>query len=134
MEGKPAIWVIASQAGSGRQIQSMFEKARLINPIKVITNDQEFTNALACDGECPQVVLLDLGMPELPWKVMDQFHERRIEPCVIALIDQSSENLLDRAYGAGVKSYLRKPFAFREFLERARILELQFALGHDHSG
>ena len=131
MESKPAIWLIASKE-TGKHIHGIFSEARLINPIKLIENESELAAVLQPGSLEPRLVLLDINLPDgTAWRSVQLLVERRLESRLIALVDTGSEALLDRAYGSGIKTYLRKGFSFPDFLERARALDLRFVLGSD---
>src|SRR5262245_22196058 len=130
MQGKLAIWVIASRK-TGKGIKAIFNEARLLNPVKLIETSIELAAALQPGYPPPRLILLDLNLPGgIAWDTLKMLCERRLEFLIIALVDARSEALLDRAYDAGIKTYLRNDFAFADFLERAHVLDLQFVLGH----
>jgi DNA-binding NarL/FixJ family response regulator len=130
MEGKPAIWVIASESNTVRRVTHLFNKARLINPVKPIETNEELSAAFHPGYPPPRLILLDVSMLDgLCWEALNTLRNRKFESKVIALVDGESEALLDRAYEAGIKTYLRKDFTFEDFLERMRAVDLQLVLG-----
>ena len=80
-------------------------------------------------NNCPLLILVDLSIRAV-WEILELLQRER-DGCgypVIALVDDETECLLDRAYETGVRTYLRRPFTFAEFIERARLMRLQFRL------
>jgi DNA-binding NarL/FixJ family response regulator len=132
MEGKSAIWVIASRR-IGKHVQDVLDGARLINPIKLIETSGELAAALHSRQSPPPLILLDVSLPDgVSWDALKTLGTCKLESQVMALVDGESETLLDRAYEAGIKTYLRKDFSFSDFLDRARALNLQFLLGREN--
>lgn len=91
---------------------------------------REYTVLLAATGQegvrlCfdhhPDVVILDLGLPDLPGlEVLTQIRAESSVPVIILTVqdsDQEKETLLD----AGADDYLTKPFSMTELLARIRV-------------
>jgi len=91
---------------------------------------REYTVLLAATGQegvrlCldrhPDVVILDLGLPDLPGlEVLTRIRAESSVPIIILTVqdsDQEKESLLD----AGADDYLTKPFSMTELLARIRV-------------
>ena len=127
--GNGEIWVCPNGLKAGRHIKTMFEEGKLLNPVRLIDHTFDFHSHFSSDAACPLLLLLDLSC-ENAWDILASLREipaTRDLP-VIALIDDTNESLLDRAYEAGAKTYLRTPLAFSEFVLRARLVGLNFLI------
>jgi PleD family two-component response regulator len=127
-----AIWICAETFEDGRHIKKVFDEANLLNPVEVVENAFDYSAFFESGTNLPLIVLLDLGMPyNRAWNILSAARGTIADEkvCFIGLIEDSTETLLDRAYDAGVKSYLRKPLTFVQFLERARLLNVEFVIG-----
>ena len=83
------------------------------------------------EEECPDVVLLDLGMPVLSgWGVLEVLNERAEIPRtpVIVLTGWAGEDVQERAHRLGAAGALIKPFEIEELL-----YVIEGALGGDGS-
>jgi len=82
------------------------------------------------EGEPRPVQLLFLELAtEWCWSLLEELQtvSEFSKLPVVALVN-GNEELLDRAYEMGVKTYLRMPFTFPEFLERSRLLNLRYVI------
>jgi two-component system chemotaxis response regulator CheY len=67
--------------------------------------------ALALDGPAPQMVLLDLLMPEMSgMEALALIRERWPETPVLVISSMDSASLVDEALRAGATGYITKPF------------------------
>lgn len=126
-----ALWILGDNLETGRHIKKIFDEANLLNPIRLIDNDFDCKAYFQAGKDLPLLILLDLGLRnQKAWDILDAARGTEAENTVrfIALVEASTEALLDRAYDAGVKTYLRKPFTFLQFLERARLSNMQFVI------
>ena len=127
MQQSNSILVAAKTKAASRHIVKIFEAANCLNPMHVFEDVHSLKKLIG--QVCPILLLVDLGMRSA-WDVLEVLQTER-DGCafpVMALIDDETEKLLDRAYDTGVVTYLRKPFTFAEFIERARLMRLQFGL------
>ena len=75
----------------------------------------------AVHREAPDLVILDLGLPDLDGvEVCTQIRESRNTPIVV-LSARGSENDKVRALDAGADDYVTKPFGTAELLARVRV-------------
>ena len=76
-----------------------------------------------CDSFAPDLVLLDLHLPDLPgWEVLSRLQRddaTREIPVVVISADVTSHQI-NRLMAAGARAYLTKPFDMQEFF---RIIE-----------
>ena len=125
------IWVCARNGEAGRHIKKVFNEANLFNPLRIIDSSFDFNAHFKSDDENPVLLLIDLDLPdERAWRIISAVHGTRFESRLrmIALVDNATERLIDRAYDSGVRSYLRKPFSFADFLGRVRLLNMQLII------
>ncbi len=98
-------------------------KAGLANPIDVARDGQQALDYLFRQGEfadqagadLPMVVLLDIGLPRLSGlevlqKLRADSRTRRIPVVILTSSDEKTDR--QRAYEAGVNSFVRKPVDF----------------------
>ena len=127
------IWIWASNAEDARHLKKIFDEVNLLNPITFLDTHTPFRASELTTR--PIVALLDLSLPnDRAWEILAE--ARNItdgELRFLALIQPGEESILDRAYDAGVKSYLVKPFTFMQFIERARLLQLNSLLSASKS-
>ncbi len=73
------------------------------------------------EGQHPDVVILDLGLPDLPGQeVLRQLRQKSDVPVIILTVnntDKEKETLLD----LGADDYLTKPFSMTELMARVRV-------------
>lgn len=72
------------------------------------------------EGEEPDIVLLDLRLPELDgWEVLEHLKERGVieRVPVVAISAHASPMTKERAREVGFRSYVSKPFTPQELLE-----------------
>ena len=85
---------------------------------------RRLTEAMAAlDTRAPDIVLLDLGLPDGDGITLVTYLRRRQEPLPV-LIMTARDALSDRLLGldSGADDYLVKPFALAELLSRLRAL------------
>lgn len=125
-----AVWVWASDCETGRHIKKIFDDANFVNPVRLVDSNLSFEESMQNALARPLVGLVDLALPHgKAWNILEGARALTGgQISFIALLEAGSESFLDRAYDAGVKSYLTKPFAFAPFLERARLLNMHVSL------
>ena len=113
------IVLVEDNADDAELICRAFRRAKLANPIEVIGDGETAIRrlgerAVACDGERPALVLLDLKLPRRSgFEVLEWLrgHEpTRLWP-VVVLTSSSEGSDVKRAYELGANSYLVKPVA-----------------------
>ncbi len=117
-------------------MQRAFAKAKLINPVQVVSDGEMALSYLKGVGEfhdrekfpLPMLILLDLKLPRrsglevLAW-IRDQEPPIRRIP-VVVLTSSKQSNDVNRAYELGANSYLVKPVAFEGLLDMVKALEM----------
>ncbi len=121
-------------------IRRAFSKARLSNPLHVVSDGDAAVSYLAGEGAyadrvrhpLPCLVLLDLKLPRrsghevLEWKRGQAGHVARIPVVVLTSSRESAD--VNRAYDLGANSYLTKPVAFEGLLEMVKGLGLYWVV------
>jgi len=116
-------------------IKRAFQKAQLVNPIRVVSDGQEAIQYLRGDGDyadrerfpLPTLVLLDLKMPRMggfdviSW-VRQQPGLKRL-PLVVLTSSRDGPDI-NRAYELGANTYLVKPVEFDGLVEMMKNLSL----------
>jgi CheY-like chemotaxis protein len=116
-------------------IQRAFQRAQLLNPIRVVSDGHEAISYLRGDGKyadrhefpLPALVLLDLKMPRLggfdviSW-VREQPNLKRL-PLVVLTSSREGPDI-DRAYELGANTYLVKPVEFDGLMDMMKHLSL----------
>lgn len=140
MDGFKWIVVATEMVQDSLEIKEQFEKGLLLNPVHVIKNGEELLAYLRGAGiyanrqkfPLPKVLILDLQLPDRgAWDVLEYLssHPGLIEEVrTIVLTAPGHEKEVERAYELGAKSYLFKPFSFADFLQRSRILGVNWVL------
>lgn len=112
------IWVVDDDEEMLRAIKLMLGVLDL--------NATTFLNARSAaqallDGECPDLMILDINMPEVTGLDLLEFIRRRpatkLLP-VVMLSTEASDVMVDRAQSLGADAYVAKPVTLEE-LERA---------------
>jgi CheY-like chemotaxis protein len=120
-------------------IHRAFERAKVLNPLRVLPDGDEAIRYLAGLGPyadravhpLPALMLLDLKLPRrgglevLGW-VRDQPGLRRL-PVVVLSSSRRTEDV-SRAYDLGANSYLVKPVGFKPLLALIRSLDVYWVL------
>lgn len=82
-------------------------------------------------SERPDIVILDVGLPEMDgWTVLERIRELSEVP-VLMLTSHGQESDKVRGLRAGADDYLTKPFGIAEFVARVQAL-LRRSAGADH--
>jgi CheY-like chemotaxis protein len=120
-------------------IQRAFGKARILNPVRTVSNGDEAVAYLSGEGQFgdrsaypfPVLVLLDLKLPRrsglevLGW-IRSQPGLKRLP---IVVLTSSKESIdINRAYDLGANSYLVKPVGFDSLLELVKSLEIYWMM------
>lgn len=109
-------------------MQRAFTKARLANPLQVVTDGEEAINYLSGEGKyadrdqhpIPLMILLDLKMPKrngfevLEW-LRDHKELAHIPVVVLTASDQQPD--IEKAYSLGARSYLTKPGRLEDLVQ-----------------
>ena len=121
--GKGEVWVFGGDSETSRHIAKVL--AGLVNPVRVIENSFDFEAFFLSDETPPLLLLLDLSNKR-SWQIINLATQHGVDQqiTIVALVDAATEHLVDRAYEAGAKTYLRKPLVFSDFVKRAKLLNL----------
>lgn len=139
MRMEPVVLLVEDNVDDVILIERAFEKARIVNPLRVVGDGDEALDYLGGRGKyndraaypLPAFVLLDLKLPRRSG--LDVLTWMRSEPCVkripVIVLTSSRESVdVDRAYELGVNSYLCKPVAFDALLEMVQTLNVYWLL------
>jgi CheY-like chemotaxis protein len=130
MQKVGSILVASENREKARHIAKIFGDANFLNPIAFATNMARALGLMRGEDSSIWIQLLFVELSaEWIWDLLEAFkeEENHSKIPIIALVN-GNEALLDKAYEAGVKSYLKLPFTFAEFLERSRLLQLKCVL------
>jgi len=126
MAQNESILIATGDGEKSAQIGRLFQEARLLNPI-LLADDPEKARSLLLDQSETPVSLLLLELKEKwSWEFLKWLDAAREKCRVIGLIAENQAALIDKAYEAGVATCLKMPFQFSEFLEKSRLLKLQY--------
>jgi DNA-binding response OmpR family regulator len=104
-------------------ILRMLERGLTAAGHQVLTADNGEDGAILAVEEGVDVVLLDIGLPELDgYEVLSRIRGRMPELPVLMLTARDDIDNKVRALDRGADDYLTKPFAFEELLARVRAL------------
>ena len=84
-----------------------------------VANDQK-SGQIACSSRCPDLVLLDLGLPDKDGIFLIQEIRSYSDIPIIILSARDGENSKINALDLGADDYLTKPFSTSELLARIR--------------
>src|SRR5688572_5620011 len=118
------VWVVDDDEEMARAVSLMLQL--LDYTAKHFTNPRPAAQALLA-GKLPDLLILDINMPEVSGLDMLEFLRRRPEwkdlPIII-LSSESADSMVDKALLLGADSYIMKPVTIQE-LERAMTTALQ---------
>ena len=104
-------------------IRRMLERGLTAAGHQVQTAESGEDGAMLAVEEGVDVVLLDIGLPELDgYEVLSRIRARRTDLPVLMLTARDDVDNKVRALDRGADDYLTKPFAFEELLARIRAL------------
>ncbi len=120
-------------------IQRAFAKARILNPLRTVSNGDEAVAYLSGEGQFadretypfPLLVLLDLKLPRRSGlEVLGWIRGREgLKRLPIVVLTSSKESIdINRAYDLGANSYLVKPVGFDSLLELVKSLEVYWIM------
>jgi two-component system response regulator len=120
-----------------------FTKNNILNEIVVARDGIEALDYLfgtgAHEGRAlrvmPEVILLDLNMPRMggieTLKRIRENKRTKLLP-VVVLTSSDEEQDMTESYECGVKSYIRKPLDFNQFVDAVRQLSLYWMVLNQH--
>lgn len=102
------------------QIRKLLEISLEANGYKVLFAVNGKDGITVCASHLPDMVLLDLGLPDIDGQiVLQQLREWYTRPIIILSV-KSAEDEIVRALDKGANDYLTKPFRTQELLARMR--------------
>src|SRR5512142_2453729 len=118
------IWVVDDDADMTDAIRLMLRVMK--HEAAAFPNARKAAQALLA-GQCPDVMIVDINMPEVSGLDLVEFVRRRSEwkqlP-VLMLSTEAADVTVDRALALGADGYVTKPATIEE-LERALMLVMQ---------
>ncbi len=126
-------------------VKRAFKKARLSNPLSIVTDGVEAINYLSGDDKysdreeypLPMLILLDLKLPRksgldvLEW-LKNQETLKRIPVVILTSSKESTD--VNRAYDLGANSYLLKPVSFDGLTELVENLKMYWLILNEKPG
>ncbi|TXK51540.1 response regulator [Pontibacter qinzhouensis] len=106
----------------------------ILMPLEFLMRKSGYEVYIACNGteamesidkELPQVVVLDLMMPDVDGYEVCRYLRRKKEmgqAKVIIISAKTKEEDMQKAYAAGADMYLPKPFSTRQLVEKVKEL------------
>ena len=139
MSAGHVILVVEDDPNDVLLIQRAFGKARILNPVRTVSNGDEAVAYLSGEGPFadreaypfPVLVLLDLKLPRrsglevLGW-IRSHPGLKRLPIVVLTSSKESAD--INRAYDLGANSYLVKPVGFDSLLELVKSLEVYWIM------
>lgn len=123
-----SLLLVDDEAANLRLLSSVLEQAGYTNIIS--TQDPRDALPLQLEHNC-DLVLLDLNMPHMDgYEVMEQFSAVFGDqlPPILILTAQEFQGLRQRAFDAGARDYVTKPFDIAELLSRVcNLVEMKLA-------
>lgn len=133
MQNQAVFLIVEDNSDDALLLRLAFNKARIVNPIQVVSSGEEAISYLNGTGKyqnraefpLPQLVLLDLNMPGmsglqvLRWIRQDP---KLSKLRVIVLSGSDAMRDVSDAYAAGANSYLVKPGDLERFVEISKAL------------
>lgn len=133
MSDHAVILLVEDQEDDVFLIRKAFEKARVPNPIHVVSDGEEAVSYLLGVGKyanreeypLPDLILLDLKMPRMSG--FDVLNWRRRQPGlnkIPVIVLTSSDQIweVNRAYALGANSFLVKPGDFQDYTRLAHVV------------
>ena len=97
--------------------------------VRAVSSNRDARGALV--GEWPQVLVLDLGLPDGSGEELCAWLQGRPRPAILILTARSTVQSRVRCLDLGADDYLVKPFAVAELRARVRALGRRSAAGFD---
>ena len=113
-------------ADGDKRIRNLINITLKAHDYKCITADNGESAILLTSSNNPDVVLLDLGLPDLDGtEVIRTIRSWSDVPIIVISARQEDHNKV-MALDAGADDYLTKPFSIEELLARIRVMERRF--------
>jgi CheY-like chemotaxis protein len=115
-------------------IRRAFERAQLVNPLRIVNDGEEAIAYLKGEGQfsdrtkypLPELLLLDLKMPRKNgFEVLEWVRSQPDLKVLPVVVLTSSEDVYDvsRAYQLGANSFLVKPIEFDQFVQMSKAIK-----------
>lgn len=133
VQNQAVFLIVEDNSDDALLLRLAFNKARIINPVHVVTSGEEAVSYLNGTGKyqnrvefpLPQLVLLDLNMPGMGGLELLRWIRQDPDLCKLRVIVLSGSDAMrdvSEAYAAGANSYLVKPGDFERFVEVSKAL------------
>jgi CheY-like chemotaxis protein len=112
------IWVVDDDEEMSRAVGLMLQ---LLDSNVTIFNSVRAAAQKLVAGKKPDLIILDVNMPEVSGLDMIEFLRRRPESAdlpIVMLSSESTDTIVDKAISLGADSYIMKPVSLEE-LEKA---------------
>lgn len=117
-EDHPSTVLVIDDESEVRQLLEHLLDRDAFQP-ETVEGGQEALDYLETASEIPDVVLLDISMPDMDgFEVLQQIQELDDPPITLVLSSQDSEESTVRAFELGAVDYITKPFSTAVLISR----------------
>jgi CheY-like chemotaxis protein len=133
MLDSPTFLLVEDDSNDVLLVKRAFLKARILNPLQIVTNGEDAIAYLSGTGKylsrvefpLPNIVLLDISMPGVDGFQVLTWIRQQVSLSGLRVVMLSSADAIrdvNRAYQLGASSFLIKPIDFERFVEISQAL------------
>ena len=103
--------------------EDAFNEVKMAHSLDMVNDGYALMNYLALAEKLPDIILLDLSLPEMDGaEFMEKLRANREWEKLKVLIISGWDNLADRAREVGADGFLRKPFQIAQFYKQLEVI------------